>query len=560
MPSVRRLQQPAIRRKPCSHHLRPAACAPRRLCAPLVLAGLISSLLGATPAHAQGSYTGPNLTGGQGTSQGSSPSPYQTLNLQSGPLYGTNVHGTNPSCGGQIEAQWIWNASSPPGPVPQQVIVKQYSSASWESTTASGQCDDALKDAPVTTSANGDTNSTSSGTHYSVKTADANGNLEVYCTPTASVAKGSSGVYYMASASPVLIKLSGPTPDSSGNLHILIGQGCTASLSGIPSGTGWKTTYAWSISGTTFQSWSPTTPAFPNASPPTAANSQASYFVGGSGPLTNSTAHWYWDDGAALRTVSCTATVTPPAGQGAPFSVTATKNIALQIPTYQAAGIGGYMQVNMAKPDDTAHFNLWAGPTATGKANGLPAGMVWQATVTTPTVPNFGLGSLELVQLVKPNNSYTTVANPSTTVSDPQNSILCLDGTCPYGVAVPEAPIKPLNDDDAPGLLLNGGTLLSFAHKGGAYTDYLMYLPPTPASTDSNYLACQWVALGQFSWSTDGSATIPSTKNWADYSKQHGGSDAVGTVNPSAATPFSDVVGPLVFPSWGNVDSAGGSF
>ena len=79
--------------------------APRRLCAPVVLASLMGSLLGAAPAHAQDSYTGPTLTGGQAAVQGSPPSSYSTLNLQSGSLYGANVHGTSPGCGGQIEAQ-----------------------------------------------------------------------------------------------------------------------------------------------------------------------------------------------------------------------------------------------------------------------------------------------------------------------------------------------------------------------------------------------------------------------------------------------------------------------
>ena len=223
----------------CGGTLDASLSAPRRLCALLVLAGLIGSLLPAPCTYAQssppGSYTGPNLSGGQTTAQGSPPGGYSTLNLLSGPLYGANNNGTSPACGGQIEAQWIWTANQPNAPVPQQVIVKQvivkqFCDASWESSTASGQCDDALKDPPVSSTSSGDTTAHSSGTHYRAVPADANGNLEVYCTPTASVAKGSCGVYYRASASPVFINLSGPTQDSSGNYNILVGQECTASL------------------------------------------------------------------------------------------------------------------------------------------------------------------------------------------------------------------------------------------------------------------------------------------------------------------------------------------
>ena len=80
--------------------------------------------------------------------------------------------------------------------------------------------------------------------------ADAQGNVTLDCTPTAKIDAGSCGVSYQPTlVSPVLLTLGGTTPDSSGNLNILVGQSCTASLTGIPSGGGWSVTYQWSVSG-----------------------------------------------------------------------------------------------------------------------------------------------------------------------------------------------------------------------------------------------------------------------------------------------------------------------
>ena len=186
--------------------------APRRFYAPsflLLMATSALSLLLVAPNHAQsgppGSYSGPVTTGGTASKSGSTSASYFT-SPQTG-YYGDNVNGTGLSCTGQIETKWTWNASTANAPVPQWVIVKQFCNATWESTTAAGKCDDGLTnptDPPVTTSSNGDTHSTSSGTHYSLVQADSKGNVTVDCTPTASVSSGSCGVYYSVSFSPLV--------------------------------------------------------------------------------------------------------------------------------------------------------------------------------------------------------------------------------------------------------------------------------------------------------------------------------------------------------------------
>jgi hypothetical protein len=271
--------------------------------------------------------------------------------------------------------------------------------------------------------------------------------------------------------------------------------------------------------------------------------------------------------------------VTPPAGEGSPFdlTVTAPKPVNVVVPDFGSAGVGGYMQVNTALPKDTSHYNLWAGPTAyeslhTGGT--FTGGMNWQATVTTPTAPAFGTGSLELVQLVSPNNSYTTVANPTKTVSDPENqNSNSLDGTYPYGKVASESAKTPsglvYQDNDSPGLQLDGASVLATASKNGSYTDYLMYMPPVATNSAST-----WVLLGTFSWSANGSATMPGNKdgsplvpgndNWSSYTSTTGAPDSAGAVNPPGSNPdqnslpthvpFTAVTAPNTFPKWMHVD------
>ena len=370
--------------------------------------------------------------------------------------------------------------------------------------------------------------------------------FDVTCTPTASASGFASSpnsplsanafVGYVASASPATINPMGAMQDSNGNYSILVGQVFNPILPGLPSS---GTTYSWSVSGITFQSWTPST--------------SSTVLIGGSGTLTNSSAQWVWNDPSpATETVTCKATVTPTDGKSSPYMVTATQKVLVQLPKWQAVGRGGYMQVNKYDPNNPSNniYRLWAGPAADMKASNIPVGMIWQAYVTTPTTPAFGTGNLELIQIVTPNDGYTTFAPPVQNRTDPLNNITGLDLTYPYGNhVVPEAQ-QPLIDNDNPGLQLttqSGNIIASSANFNSKFVDYLMYQPPGAGS--------QWIALGQFSWSTTGSAGIPSTNNWGSYVTQNG-SDSAGTVSPNTPTPFAGVMGPAFFPSWTRVDAS----
>ena len=446
---------------------------------------------------------------------------------------GGDAYDKTVSCSGQIAATltWVFPQSGPVLPPPPCAIVTQTCTVSASAPTGSGS-----------TGFPGPGQSLSGGGSLSgilyTGVNNPGASIPVTCTPGASFTPpfGSTGqvsVSYAVTASPITLTLAGTIKDSSGNDNILVGQDCKATLNGIPSALQPYTTYAWKVSGTKFQDWEPTTPAFPNASPPTQANSQASYYDGGSPPATNPT-KWYWNDPKnAMETVSCTATVTPPAGQGAAFSVTATapKPVSVQVPGFTFTATPGYIQINTKAPNQGGALDLYAGGVAGGSA-----GVSWTATCTTP--PLFGKGNVELIQLATPNLSYTEyvgIMKVGPRHDDPQNGQMGLDGQCPYpGSSYTEGDQTPFTSNDSPTAPLSNsiGSII-MTHQ---FTDYLMYIPPGSS---------QVVPLATLTWGLNmtGSAIIPSTVNWADYAQQNG-SDSAGTVTTTAAKASN------AFPNW----------
>ena len=219
----------------------------------------------------------------------------------------------------------------------RQAVFVGHLAASWALSTSSGQCDD------------------------------------VYCTPTASVAQGSCGVYYVASASPVTISLPGTTPDANGNLHILIGQQCSAKLNGIPSGC--TASLQWTATGNTLQGW---TGVF--AGNTATISGPANPYTWSQASLTAAGSVWYWSDTAGSKTVTCTATVTPPSGQGNPFTVTATQTVILDVPTPNEMDTANPPRIDSLYPPVTGPA-LWAGSTVANHN-----GSQWNDSVTIPLI------------------------------------------------------------------------------------------------------------------------------------------------------------------------------
>lgn len=212
---------------------------------------------------------------------------------------------------------------------------------------------------------------------------------------------------------------------------------------------------------------------------------------------------------------------------------------------------------------DSGYYYLQASPNDFAKSNKFNSGMNFQVLITAPTDPAFGPGSLALAQLVTPDNSYTTPANPNVAVHDPKRNIEGLDKNFPYGGNISQElpdPAVSYKDNDSPRIPLNKTPLLHSASKVASYTDFLMY---KPAGGDSS-----WVALSTFAWSVNGTATIPSPiqpgassspNDWSRYASEHGGSDYAGTVKPPLVSfdtvgTFVPVTKPNTFPSWSDIN------
>ena len=229
--------------------------------------------------------------------------------------------------------------------------------------------------------------------------------------------------------------------------------------------------------------------------------------------------------------MTCTATVTPPAGQGSPFTVTATQVVNVYVPTWTATGTGGSMYVNTYAANMNGALTLWGN-------------MTWNATVTTPQSPvAFGTGSLQLVQLYSPDDDYYTdfIPGPPIKHTDPNNGKTGLDTTYPYGMQYPSTAIvqepAPYSNGDNPNFGVNPS--IYSVTNDSSFQDYLMYQPPGSS---------QWVTLATFTWYAFGTATIPAA-GWANY-----GPGPAGSIIPTATTQFTM---DNTLPSWTFPLSAG---
>ncbi len=154
------------------------------------------------------------------------------------------------TCTGTITATLVWQpdpafANDPPPPA---AVIVQHGYATWANFTGydTGSCDDGLGD--TSTSGYG---GVSQGTTYTVDTSG-QATLTYQCTPRAVVSGGfgAAVVEYYVEVYPVTINFSGTTKDSGGNDNILIGQGCTGSLSTTAPVT--FSNFQWDIPGDTF--------------------------------------------------------------------------------------------------------------------------------------------------------------------------------------------------------------------------------------------------------------------------------------------------------------------
>jgi hypothetical protein len=153
---------------------------------------------------------------------------------------------------------------------PSSVIVEQDCVVSWSGGTgATGSCNNPLGGSAMTTSPGpGQSWTFSTYTYVSAPSPTYS------CAPTATVTvpngvSGAVSVEYRVVVTAVGINPGGAVQDSSGNWNILIGQKCSPTLSGVPSApAGTTATYAWTVSGSKFQSWTASSSSTAYSRPP----------------------------------------------------------------------------------------------------------------------------------------------------------------------------------------------------------------------------------------------------------------------------------------------------
>jgi hypothetical protein len=485
-----------------------------------------------------GPYTGGQVVGG---------SSVDPTSASYGPVsggYGANggaSGGYTTSCSGAITATFNWTGIAP---APQSAIVVEtssvFASADCYGYQAHGPpsaaCADGMGDtATINTSyPPHDSQEVMSGSVSRTRYTNQGGQtITLTCSPSASAytpngTESKADVAYSAAVYPVIISPGGATPDGNGGYVILVGQHCASTLSPPPPGCTYSN-YQWSVTGTTFQSWS----VGPNAS----GQAQGmTTLISGPGSLNVAAPSWYWNDlssgqgNSTTETISCSATVTPPAGEGSAFTVTATQKVNVWTPVWSCTETGGDVQVSIDPNNNPYNYYwLWAGPLAGASSTG---GMAWYANVSAPAAPvEFGAGSLFMVQLIIPEMSYTQfpLTEPPTSFVWSTNGQEGLDTSDPYPWVQQPPQYTTYFAGDAPGIPLNN---MYSASLGDQFEDYLMYTPPSSA---------QPVPVAHFVWTTNGNATLPSSGNWAKL-------DPAGTVTPSGTG--SKFLPQNSFPAW----------
>lgn len=336
--------------------------------------------------------------------------------------------------------------------------------------------------------------------------------------------------------------------------NILIGQKCSATLSGFPSACT-VSNLNWTASGETIQSdsWL------------VSLDDSSATFPGPFGPYSYTQATpsstppvWYWDDTGGPKTVSCTATVTPPTGQGAAFNVTATKSVTLDEPNFTHTEPVGVVELNEFHYPNPGVLYLSAGNgNDFAPKNEQANGITFNDTVLTPMMPYGGGGSWYHLQLASLSRFITPVA----TIAKPNPQPIAGRGNAVKGAL--DAPIKnpptfkydqtlPANgvdsdrDNDSPStnvLDIYGEYNIS----NESFQDYVMYTPPvasTPPPANLPGSNSIDVPLEYFTWGWNVDVKIPATplpKSWTNWKDAPTG----GTI-----TPPSTVTRQLLYPIW----------
>lgn len=473
---------------------------------------------GGYPGGAHGSYVWSDNTGQSPTYSGGqcvisdaggpgAPIPYGPRNAsgwgggQSKPPNGSAV---TEACSGAITATFTWkpDPSNPNEPPPASVVVKQdctlltylspgattsYSTGLGHSGNGSGYPDDVLY-----------TVQSNPGQAFSITPA-CSPSLTVTTPATSNVSGGT--VQYSATAYPVTVDLGGTTKDSSGADNILIGQGCTASMSAGPAAL---SNFQWTVPGQTFQNF---------VIAPDQSSAQANPIP--SSTWSSPTPQWHWSQD---ETVTVSAQADASINGVFVGRVSAQAPVKIWAPDYLFKPMSGPVSVdNISANGSPISLYLYAGGSADASGHWNQPGMLNGGRVSTPNLfrlsstGNTGTGSWEFGQIIFPGRwlYYYDDSGNSQVAPLNYNGQKLLDNAWPYPYSYPDGtPAGPWPADsvdqspypNTPTYWMQDSPatpLVDYYHRAQvdeSFNDFMMYLPP-----DNGYGA-DWVPLHLYTW------------------------------------------------------------
>jgi hypothetical protein len=473
-----------------------------RVCVSRAFASLALTLLSfltLAPAQA-GSYIGPVYTGGIYTA----PNPQGVQTPYPYALTGTNYGGASggagpPSCTGTITTTFTWQPAAGQtiisDPPPATVIVSEsctvsvttnYPGSMGAYNTGLGQS------GSVSFTPGGNNNSvTVTGIRYTTTAGIPTITLKETPSATATTIGADSSLSYTAAATPVILTLSGTTKDSNGD-NILIGQGCTGTVSAAPFTL---SNYVWAVPGLVFKDF-------------VVAPDQSSAQANPVSPSAWSTPSplWHW-----IRDETVTVSAQADASINGIFvgRVSAQKLVKIWAPYYAFKNMAGPVSVD--NRDGT--LELYAGGPHTGTLGSGgwdPPGMKNGGRVGTPDMFRApGVGLWQFVQIAHPGRWYYTMdGGTSSMISFRYDGHTGLDNFYPYpALSGSYIPPYPANSADLPttGPAIPtywmedspGSTLNDYYYRyrvDESFDDFMMYEPPDAGQ------GSEWVPLHLFQW------------------------------------------------------------
>ena len=202
-----------------------------------------------------------------------------------------------------------------------------------------------------------------------------------------------------------------------------------------------------------------------------------------------------------MKAIKCTATITPAAGQGNPFSVAATQNITLDVPTPNETDFANPTRIDSLYPPITGPA-LWAGTLAA-----YQNGSQWNDSVTIPATPYTSTGDWAHLQIISVNGTHSS---GGTATPIPNNGVTGLDGAFPYrldGSYYKDNGTIVKDDGDSPGIsLLDAYDNYTLNY---SFDLYVMYFPPGATSIP--------VPLTKLTWTWSPNVNRPASKHWSDW-------------------------------------------